>query len=62
MRFYCVIQATEDRVVDPEGRVFNCPGLYNTDGSVIPASLGVNPYFTIAANAERLSGAIISDQ
>lgn len=52
----------EDGVVDPEGRVFNCPGLYITDGSVIPASLGVNPYFTIAANAERLSSAIIADQ
>lgn len=52
----------EDGVVDPEGRVFNCPGLYITDGSVIPTSLGVNPYFTIAANAERLSTAIIADQ
>ncbi len=51
----------ESGVVDPEGKVFNCPGLYITDGSVIPASLGVNPYFTIAANAERLSQAIISD-
>ena len=52
----------EEGVVDPEGRIFNCPGLYITDGSVIPASLGVNPYFTIAANAERLSAAIIADQ
>lgn len=50
----------EQGVVDPEGNVFNCPGLYITDGSVIPASLGVNPYFTIAANAERLSAAIIA--
>lgn len=50
----------QDGVVDPEGKVFNCPGLYIVDGSVIPASLGVNPYYTIAANAERLSSAIIS--
>ena len=52
----------EGGVVDPDGRVFNCPGLYITDSSAIPASLGVNPYFTIAANAERLSRAIIADQ
>ncbi len=52
----------DNGVVDPDGRVFNCPGLYITDGSVIPTSLGVNPYFTIAANAERLSEAIIADQ
>ena len=50
----------EQGVVDPNGNVYNCPGLYITDGSVIPASLGVNPYFTIAANAERLSAAIIA--
>lgn len=52
----------EDGVVDPDGKVFNCRGLYITDGSVIPASLGVNPYFTIAANAERLAEAIIAGQ
>lgn len=51
----------DDGVVNPEGQVFNCTGLYITDGSVIPGSLGVNPYFTIAANAERLSEAIISN-
>lgn len=52
----------DDGVVNPDGQVFNCPGLYITDGSVIPGSLGINPYFTIAANAERLSTAIIADQ
>ncbi|MFN2501938.1 MAG: GMC oxidoreductase [Pyrinomonadaceae bacterium] len=52
----------EDGVVGPGGGVYNCPGLYITEGSVIPGSLGVNPYFTIAANAERLSHAIIADQ
>lgn len=50
----------EDGVVNRDGSVFNCPGLYITDGSVIPASLGVNPYFTIAANAERLAQSIIA--
>ncbi|MGH9338867.1 MAG: GMC family oxidoreductase N-terminal domain-containing protein [Acidobacteriota bacterium] len=39
-------------VVNPDGEVFGCPGLYINDGSVIPSSLGVNPYLTIAANAE----------
>lgn len=53
--------SAEDGVVDPDGKVFNCPGLYITDGSTIPASLGVNPYLTIAANAERISSAIIAD-
>jgi enediyne biosynthesis protein E9 len=54
--------SVDDGVVDPEGKVFNCPGLYITDGSVIPSSLGVNPYFSLAANAERLSAAIVADQ
>jgi choline dehydrogenase-like flavoprotein len=54
--------SVDDGVVNPEGEVFGCPGLYVTDGSTIPASLGVNPYFTIAANAERLAAAIIAAQ
>ena len=54
--------SVEDGVVDPEGRVYNCPGRYITDGSVIPASLGVNPYFSNAANAERLAAASVAEQ
>lgn len=50
----------ESGVVDAEGAVWNCPGLYIADGSCISASLGVNPYFTIAANAERITEAIIA--
>jgi cholesterol oxidase len=40
-------------VVDHAGRVFGEPGLYVTDGSIIPRAIGRNPSRTIAAVAER---------
>ena len=40
-------------VVDVDQQVFNYPGLYVADGSVVPANLGVNPSLTIAAMTER---------
>jgi cholesterol oxidase len=40
-------------VVDVGHQVFNYPGLYIVDGSVIPGNLGVNPSLTITAMAER---------
>jgi cholesterol oxidase len=50
----CGIGASdEDGVVDVNQQVFNYPGLYVADGSVIPANLGVNPSLTITAMAER---------
>jgi cholesterol oxidase len=50
----CGIGADEsDGVVDVNQEVFNYPGLYVADGSVIPANLGVNPSLTITAMAER---------
>jgi len=53
-------------VVDHRGKVFQedsgfYEGLYVTDGAVIPGSLGVNPYWTISAVAERSSELIIQE-
>lgn len=50
----CAIGRDEtEGVVDADHRVFNYPGLYVADGSVIPANLGVNPSLTITAMSER---------
>jgi choline dehydrogenase-like flavoprotein len=40
-------------VTDANGKVWGCSGLYILDGSVLCASVGVNPAPTIAAIAER---------
>jgi cholesterol oxidase len=42
-------------VVDPYGEVFNYPGLYVADGSVMPGPVGPNPSLTIAALADRIA-------
>jgi cholesterol oxidase len=42
----------EEGVVDLDCQVFNYPGLYVVDGSIMPANPGVNPSLTIAALAE----------
>ena len=39
-------------VIDENFEVFNYPGMYVVDGSVIPSNLGVNPSLTITALAE----------
>ena len=50
----CGIGTTaEDGVIDMYHQVFNYPGMFVADGSVIPANLGVNPSLTITAMAER---------
>ena len=39
-------------VVDENFEIYNYPGLYVIDGSVVPSNLGVNPSLTITALAE----------
>ncbi|MCA1715943.1 MAG: GMC family oxidoreductase [Actinobacteria bacterium] len=46
-------------VVDPYGEVFNYPGLYVADGSVMPGPVGPNPSLTIAALADRFADGIV---
>jgi cholesterol oxidase len=47
-------------VVDANGEVFGCPGLYVADGSVMPGPVGPNPSLTIAALADRFSDGILA--
>ncbi len=42
----------QEGVVDLDCQVFNYPGLYVVDGSIMPGNPGVNPSLTIAAMAE----------
>ncbi|MBZ0290853.1 MAG: GMC family oxidoreductase, partial [Anaerolineae bacterium] len=44
--------SSEDGVVNTRCEIFNYPGLYVVDGSIIPANPGVNPSLTITALAE----------
>ncbi|MFD7443427.1 GMC oxidoreductase [Streptomyces sp. NPDC059909] len=41
------------RATDDYGRVRGAPGVYVTDGALVPGSIGVNPFVTITALAER---------
>ena len=50
-----------DGVVDNKGRVFNYPGLYVADGSVMPGPVGANPSLTIAALSDLFADQIIKD-
>lgn len=45
-------------VVSKEGEVFNYPGLFVADGSVIPTSIGFHPVMTLSAVAERIVEAV----
>lgn len=49
-------------VVNPYGEVFNYPGLYIADGSVMPGPVGPNPSLTIAALADRFAEHIIANK
>jgi cholesterol oxidase len=55
----CKIGSDEETgVVDVNQELFNYPGLYVIDASVIPSNLGVNPSLTITAMSERAMGQI----
>lgn len=48
-------------VVDDFGQVFNYPGLFIADGSVMPGPVGANPSLTIAALADRFADRIVDE-
>mgnify|MGYP001173296488 FL=1 len=48
----CIGLDENSGVIDGNFEVFNYPGMYIIDGSVIPSNLGVNPSLTITAMAE----------
>jgi cholesterol oxidase len=48
-------------VTDAYGRVYSYPGLYISDGSIVPTAIGVNPSETIAALAERNAEQLVAD-
>jgi cholesterol oxidase len=45
-------RSPEEGVIDLDCQVFNYPGLYVVDGSIMPANPGINPSLTITALAE----------
>jgi len=49
-------------VVNSYGEVFNYPGLYIADGSVMPGPVGANPSLTIAALSNRFADGIIENK
>jgi cholesterol oxidase len=48
-------------VVDSWGEVFNYPGLFIADGSILPGPVGANPSLTIAALANRFADRVIDN-
>ncbi|MFD1658536.1 GMC oxidoreductase [Streptomyces caeni] len=49
------------RATDDYGRVKGYPRLYVTDGSLVPGSIGVNPFLTITALAERTMARVLAE-
>lgn len=58
----CVMaRSPEQGVVDAWGEVFNYPGFFIADGSVMPGPVGPNPALTIAALAHRFADRVIAN-
>ncbi|MEQ8234050.1 MAG: GMC oxidoreductase [Gammaproteobacteria bacterium] len=55
-----IADSIEHGVVDANGEVFDNPGLYVTDGSVLPRAPGGPPSMTIAAWADHVATAFIA--
>jgi len=49
------------KATDNYGRVKGYPKLYVTDGSLVPGSIGVNPFVTITALAERTMARVLAE-
>ncbi|WP_437075069.1 GMC oxidoreductase [Streptomyces sp. enrichment culture] len=49
------------RATDAYGRVKGYPRLYAVDGSLVPGSIGVNPFVTITALAERTMARVLEE-
>ncbi|QCQ92810.1 GMC oxidoreductase [Rhodococcus sp. SGAir0479] len=49
-----------NKATDNYGRLPGYPGLYVVDGSLVPGNVGVNPFVTITALAERNMAKIVS--
>ena len=52
-------------VVDARGRVYDGEGgvhdgIFVVDGAIVPSAVGVNPFLTISALAERIAEKLVS--
>ncbi|MFT5471580.1 MAG: cholesterol oxidase [Verrucomicrobiales bacterium] len=61
----CMADDPDGGVVDADGRVFHGDGgthdgLYVADGSILPRSVGVNPFLTISAFSERIAERMVA--
>ena len=52
----CVMADSREKgVVNPQGEVYGVPGLFVSDGAIVPSAVVVNPSYTITALAERVA-------
>ena len=55
-----IAEDIKDGVVDYKGEVFNYPGLFISDSSILPVATFCGPHFTIAALSDYISRGIIA--